>query len=66
MYVWMGLQIAAQRRMVFQVFLVRSERWVLGKLAGDRAMFTDHVHYTLEGTRRLATSYADVLETQLR
>jgi len=31
-------------------------------LGGDRALFSDDVHYTLEGVRRLAASYADVLE----
>jgi hypothetical protein len=29
---------------------------------GDSALFSDYVHYTLEGVRRLAASYADVLE----
>jgi lysophospholipase L1-like esterase len=31
-------------------------------LGGQSALFSDYVHYTLEGVRRLAASYADVLE----
>lgn len=33
-------------------------------LGGDPALFSDHVHYSLEGVRRLAASYVDVLERE--
>ncbi|HEY7650694.1 MAG TPA: hypothetical protein VID04_16990, partial [Methylomirabilota bacterium] len=45
--------------------VARTERQTLADndavFANDPALFTDVVHYTLAGTRRLARNYADVL-----
>lgn len=51
-------------RAIKEVATEEGASWVDNDAAfrGDSALFTDYVHYTLEGVRRLASSYADVLE----